>query len=261
MHALLIDGLNLIRRVHAGVPGEDETQHADAVLNASVASLRRALRRHQPSHALCALDGEGHSWRRDLFSDYKKLRKPMPEDLRLLLPRVIERFAELGVASVEITAFEADDIIASVADRLAKAGSAVTILLTDKSFCQLLGPKTRVYDHFADREHDRAWVKQRFGVEPEQLVDLFALAGDSSLGIRGVYSIGMRTAVKLLTDYGNLESVLGAGDTIGGRLGAKVRSGAADARLAARLVTLRRDVSLDTNLKAFRFDPHHVGNE
>ena len=125
----------------------------------------------------------------------------------------------------------------------------------------MTGPKTRVYDHFADREHDRAWVKQRFGVEPEQLVDLFALAGDSSLGIRGVYSIGMRTAVKLLTDYGNLESVLGAGDTIGGRLGAKVRSGAADARLAARLVTLRRDVSLDKNLKAFRFDPHRVGNE
>ena len=59
----------------------------------------------------------------------------------------------------------------------------------------------------------------------------------------------------------SLESVLGAGDTIGGRLGAKVRSGAADARLAARLVTLRRDVSLDTNLKAFRFDPHRVGNE
>ena len=105
MHALLIDGLNLIRRVHAGVPSEDEPQHADAVLNASVASLRRALRRHQPSHALCALDGEGHSWRRDLFSDYKKLRKPMPEDLRLLLPRVIERFAELGVASVETVSY------------------------------------------------------------------------------------------------------------------------------------------------------------
>jgi protein Xni len=75
MHALLIDGLNLIRRVHAGVPGEGETQHADAVLNACVASLRRALRRHQPSHALCALDGEGPSWRRDLFADYKKTAK------------------------------------------------------------------------------------------------------------------------------------------------------------------------------------------
>ena len=261
MHALLIDGLNLIRRVHAGVPGEGEAQHADAVLNACVASLRRALRRHQPSHALCALDGEGPSWRRDLFSDYKKLRKPMPEDLRLLLPRVIEHFAKLGVASIEITAFEADDVIASVADRLAKVGAAVTILSTDKSFCQLLGPKIRVHDHFADREHDRAWVKQRFGVEPEQLVDLFALAGDSSLGIRGIYSIGVHTAVKLLTDYGNLEGVLDAGDTIGGRLGAKVRSGVADAWLAARLVALRRDVSLDTNLKAFRFDPNLVDNE
>jgi DNA polymerase-1 len=98
-------------------------------------------------------------------------------------------------------------------------------------------------------------------VEPEQLVDLFALAGDSSLGIRGIYSIGVHTAVKLLTDYGNLEGVLDAGDTIGGRLGAKVRSGAADARLAARLVALRRDVSLDTNLKAFRFDSNLVGSE
>ena len=93
------------------------------------------------------------------------------------------------------------------------------------------------------------------------MVDLFALAGDSTLGIRGISSIGVHTAVKLLTDYGNLEGVLDAGDAISGRLGAKVRSGAADARLAARLVALRRDVSLDTNLKAFRFDPNFVGNE
>jgi 5'-3' exonuclease len=256
MHALLIDGLNLIRRVHAGVPGDSaSSEHADTVVDACAGSLRRALRRHCPSHVLCALDSEDSTWRSDLSVDYKKNRRPMPAELHDLLPVIIDRFSQLGTTSVEIPSFEADDVIASVAERVAGAGGAVTILSTDKSFCQLLAPRIRVHDHFAECEHDRAWVLNRFEVEPAKLVDLFALAGDSSLGIPGIRSIGVHTAIKLLSDHGDLEGVLGAADQINGRLGAKVRSGVDAARLAAKLLALRRDVTLNSNLKEFRFDP------
>ena len=93
MHALLIDGLNLIRRVHAGVPrNEDSIGHSQAVEEACVASLRRALRRHRPSHALCAMEYERQSWRGTLFPDYKKNRRPMPDDLRSALTQIVSRF-------------------------------------------------------------------------------------------------------------------------------------------------------------------------
>ena len=97
-------------------------------------------------------------------------------------------------------------------------------------------------------------MSERFGVEPGQLVDLFALAGDSSLGIPGVRSVGIHTAVKLLHDYGNLEGVLSAATKIPGRLGNKISQGCDDARLARRLVALRSDAQLGINLKDFRIE-------
>ena len=93
MHVLLIDGLNLIRRVHAGVPRlEDSDKHNQTLENACENSLRRALRYHQPSHVICAMDTKEPSWRDEIFPDYKKNRRPMPDDLRLQLVRIISRF-------------------------------------------------------------------------------------------------------------------------------------------------------------------------
>ena len=97
-------------------------------------------------------------------------------------------------------------------------------------------------------------MSQRFGVEPRQLVDLFALAGDSSLGIPGVRSVGIHTAVKLLHDYGDLEGVLSAAAKIPGRLGNKINEGRNDARMARRLVALQSDAELGINLKDFRIE-------
>ena len=259
---VLVDGSSYLYRAFHAMPNLTNSQGEPTGAVYGVVNMLRRLLKEQPSEYFAVVfDAPGPTFRDQMYPKYKANRPPMPDELRGQIQPLHDVISALGLPLICVKGVEADDVIASVADRLAKVGSAVTILSTDKSFCQLLGPKIRVHDHFADREHDRAWVKQRFEVEPEQLVDLFALAGDSSLGIRGIYSIGVHTAVKLLTDYGNLEGVLDAGDAIAGRLGAKVRSGAADARLAARLVALRRDVSLDTNLKAFRFDSNLVGNE
>ena len=98
MSILLIDGLNLIRRVHAGVPEVSEDRD-DAVLNACVASMRRALRRHLPSHALLVMEEAGPSWRSREYPDYKKDRPPMPDDLSAGLPKIKEALREVGAVS------------------------------------------------------------------------------------------------------------------------------------------------------------------
>ena len=253
MRVLLVDGLNLIRRVYAGVPpAEGPATRSESVVNACLFSLQRGLRSHPATHAVCALDSDEPGWRKVLYPDYKKNRSPMPEELRDILPDVLEAFLSAGVRSITVSELEADDVIATIARRVADLNGNVTVLSTDKSFCQLIGFGARVYDHFADVEHDRNWTRNRFGVEPEILADLFALAGDTSLGIPGVRSVGVHTAVKLLNDHGTLEGVLAVADDIAGKLGSKLRDGRDDARLAKKLVSLVTDAQLGMNLKDFR---------
>ena len=254
MLALLIDGPNLIRRVFAGVP-DTASDRAEAVLTACSASLRRALRQHHPSHVVLAMDCDGPGWRAGEYPDYKKNRPGMPDDLRCWLPDILDAMAELGGPALAAAGFEADDVIAAIAAKVVAADGQVAILSTDKSFCQLVGPGTRVFDHFSGIEHDRRWIVDRFGVGPEQLTDLLALAGDSSLGVPGIRSVGVHTAAKLLHDHRDLAGVVEAAQKMSGKLGEKIRAGIANATLAHRLVSLRQDVAMGVNLKDFRYVP------
>ena len=149
MAVLLIDGLNLIRRIHAGVPDTAEDRD-DGVLKACVASVRRALRRHHPSHVILVMEGEELSWRSLEYPDYKKNRVAMPADLRASLPAILAAFAGIGVNALSAEGFEADDLIGSIAARAAAKGVSVVILSTDKSFCQLVCDHIGVHDHFND---------------------------------------------------------------------------------------------------------------
>ena len=176
----------------------------------------------------------------------------MPDDLRSVLGQIVSRFLAQGVGTVSVPGFEADDLIASIAQKVAEAGGRATVLSTDKSFCQLISNSVSVYDHFAAQDRDTEYVRQRFGVEPERLADLFALAGDSSLHIPGARGIGLRTAAKLLDDYGDLESILAAVGEIPGSRGRKIKDAKEAVMLAQRLVTLRSDVNVGTNLSQFR---------
>ena len=254
MAVLLIDGLNLIRRIHAGVPDAAKDRD-DGVLTACVASARRALRRHHPSHVILVMEGEELSWRSLEYPDYKKNRVGMPEDLRANLPTILSALAGIGVNALSAEGFEADDLIGSIAARTATKGVSVVILSTDKSFCQLVCDHIAVHDHFNDVAHDSFWIRDRFGVEPVQLVDLFSLAGDPSLGLPGIRSVGVHTAARLLHDYGGLDGVIKAAPQIAGKLGEKLRAGLDGIALTRRLVTLRQDVDLGANLHDFRWPP------
>lgn len=253
MLALLVDGLNLVRRIHAAVPGEEgSAEHDEGVLESCTRSLQRALNREEPSHALSAFEARGPTWRHELHPTYKADRPPMPGSLAALLPRIEAAFDAAGVRCVSVAGFEADDVLATVAVKIAAAGGQAIILSTDKSMLSLLRPGVRVRNHFDDRELDAAYVRARFGVSPEQLPTWLALVGEHSQGIPGVQKVGAKTAAKLIADHGGLEAILAAAEAIPGALGKRLGESREDAQLSLALAGLRDDVALGMNLSECR---------
>ena len=249
---LLVDGLNLIRRVYAAHPGEDGPERVKGAIESSLGSLRRALRECEPTHAVVVFEGEGRSWRYESYPGYKAGRTPMPEALRSGLPGFEEAFLGDGVASVSLPGVEADDVIATLASKVALRGGRAVILSTDKTFLQLLSDRVRVRDHFHQRELDRAFLIDKYGIEPGQLTDFLALCGDSTNNIKGVPGIGAKTAARLLEEFGTLERLVSASGSMKGKWGESLRRYVEELRHAKTLVTLRTDLDLGLNLKSFR---------
>ena len=252
---LVVDALNLIRRVYAATPEDEGAQHFEGALQASVQSLRRALRDAGPTHAVAAFDGTEPTWRHEVYSDYKAGRKPMPELLRDGLDRYRVAFKELGVLSVSKPELEADDIAATLATKVAEHNGQAVILSTDKVYCQLISDRITIRDHFLKQDLDRGYVVEKFGVAPELLVDFWGLAGNASTHIPGVQGVGAKTAAKLLEEHGSLEEVLAGADAVSGKLGERLRAGMEDARMSRQLAGLRCALELGWNLKMFRIEP------
>lgn len=249
---LLIDALNLIRRVYAAQPGEDCPERVKGTIESTVGSLRRALRECESTHAVIVFEGEGRGWRHESYSGYKAGRTPMPEALRSGLPGFEEAFLEEGVGSVSFPGVEADDVIATLASKVALRGGEAVILSTDRTFLQLLSNRIHVRDHFRQRDLDRTFVMEKYGVEPGQFVDFLALCGESTNNIKGVPGIGAKTAARLLREFGTLEGLISASQTLKGRSGEALRMHVEGVRRAKALVALRTDLELGLNLKSFR---------
>ncbi|WP_028116830.1 flap endonuclease Xni [Ferrimonas senticii] len=244
---LLIDALNLIRRIHAAVPEND----SQALFERCQQALTKALNFHQPSHAILVWDGgHQHSWRKALYPDYKAHRKPMPADLAAQLPSLREALEKHGVHSVLEADVEADDIIATIADKIAQHQGQVLILSTDKGFGQLHSAQIQQWDHFQGEAIDAALIEHKIGVPCQQLLDFWALAGDSGNGIPGVPGIGKKTAQQLLSEQPNLAAIYQ--QLPEGKLGQKLTQHHEVARLSYQLVRLRRDIPLNLNLNQFR---------
>lgn len=258
---LLIDALNLVRRVYAAQPGEDGPERAQGARISCTQSIERALRECGPTHAVCVFEGEGASWRHQLHSEYKAGHAAMPAALATALDSYRDAFAEIGVQSLAFPGLEADDVIATAAAKAAEAGATAIILSTDKGFLQLLAEGIRVRNHFERSDRDAEYVAEKFGVRPDQLADAMALAGDHGNGIPGVPGVGTKTAAKLIGQFGTLESVLESVGDVRGKLRENLRDHADDARLSRRLVGLRTDLELGINLNTLRYDPPAFGDD
>lgn len=249
---LLVDALNLIRRVYAAQPGDDGPERVEGAITASSLSLQRALREATPTHAICVFDSKEPGWRLRLYADYKAGRNPIPAALEKGLKEFEESFLKSGVSSFTFPGVEADDVIATLATKVAARGGNAVILSTDKVFIQLLDNFISLHDHFNDRDLDHSYVVGKFGVKPGQFIDFLALVGDKTNNINGVPSVGPKTAARLLGEIGTLDDILTVAHTIPGKMGETIYGHKEEARLSRSLVTLQRDLSLGVNLRDFR---------
>lgn len=254
---LLIDGLNIVRRVFEANPTEDIEGKVQGALKACLGSFRRALSQMQPDYALAAFDHGGPTWRHELYPAYRQGRKPMPDLLRDALPGLrAELESTFGLRTISPPGVEADDVIACVQGVWARQERGRSIVMsTDKDLAELLVHGAEIRDHFKPEWRDAAWVEAKFGVGPHLLHDLLALEGDDVDGVPGVDGIGRKTAVKLLHEYGSLEAILSNAQEIKGAAGQNLRSQADRARLSRDLVSFRKDLTLGLTWSALRIGP------
>ena len=242
---LLVDGMNLVRRVYEANLAPDSDEKAQGAIRSSMGSLRRALEEHTPTHALLAFDYGGTTWRHEIYAAYRCNRKPMPAPLKNALPGLFDQLRDKGFALRCIPGVEADDVIGTVVHRVADKPFKTIVLSTDKDLATLMGEKVKIRDHFNNEWRDTAWCERKFGVPPHLLADLLALTGDSSDDIPGVDKIGPKTAAKLLLEHGSLAGVLEAAPGIKGKLGERLALQREQALLSRDLVSLKTDVVLD----------------
>lgn len=247
--------MNLVRRMHAAQPNENDVNGLDIRLGSACNKL---INYHQPSHVAIVWDGDEVSWRKQLFEDYKKGRKPMPQALSQALPSLKSYLAGLNINSID-AASEADDVIATLASKLADSGGRAIIVSTDKGFTQLGNPNIRQWDHFSQDYLTIREREKKLGVEHSQFIDYLALAGDSGNKIPGVPGIGPKSAVELLRTFRSLANIYASLDKVGAKQAKKLEAGKQMARMSYKLVQLKTDMPLNINLSQFRLPNPETG--
>lgn len=250
MKLLIIDAMNLIRRMYAAAEGS--SAQLEATQSRCLAAIDRNIESLQATHVVMVFEQHGGTWRHQLYADYKLGRKPMPDELEQALPDVRRYFEQAGIASLDIPHWEADDVIATLAHKAALTGVDAVILSTDKGFCQLVNTRIRVRNHFDRFDWDEERVRERFALRPEQLVDFWALTGDSTNHLPGVPGIGPKTAGQLLDVYGELDRILYALSELEERWQRALQSHWQSALLTRILARLRNDVPLGIHLRDLR---------
>ena len=246
----LVDGQSYIYRAFYAV--RDLTNSQGFPTNAIfgfVNMLQRIHDEHAPSHLGMVLDSPGKNFRHDIYPEYKANRTTMPDELRVQIPRIKEIVQAYNIPILELAGYEADDIIATLATRWEQAGVEVVIVSGDKDFMQVVSERVSMLDTMWDRRIGPAEVHAKFGVEPGRVVEVQALMGDSTDNIPGIPGIGEKTAIKLITQWQNLDGVLNNAAAIKGKLGARIRENAGLARLSKTLATLKQDVPLTPALE------------
>ncbi len=219
-HLHLIDGSAFIFRAFHALP--PLTRKSDGLPIGAVAGFCNMLDRYvegnsgpdAATHVAVIFDKGSHTFRNDLYDLYKANRSEMPEDLRPQIPLTREATTAFNVACEEMEGFEADDIIATLACLARDAGGRVTIVSSDKDLMQLVGDGVEMLDPMKNQRIDVDGVRQKFGVDPDRVVDVQALAGDSVDNVPGAPGIGIKTAAALIEEYGSLEALLDRAEEI-----------------------------------------------
>ncbi len=252
----LIDGNSqMYRAYHAirGLTGPDG--RSTNAIYGFVNMLRKLIADQHPEYIVASFDLPGRTFRDDLFADYKANRAPMPSDLAEQVPLVHDACEALGVPKLTAEGFEADDVLGTLAIQARAAGFDVAIVTGDKDFFQLVTEGLRIYNPKDDGTwFDADGVVSKFGVRPNQVVDVLALMGDSSDNIKGVPGIGEKGARELIGAHGTLDALLEAAPALPQkRYREALTQHAADALASRTLATIRTDVPVAFDAEAFRY--------
>src|SRR5687767_4278420 len=252
----LIDGSSqMYRAYHAirGLTGPDGNS-TNAVYG-FVTMLRKLINDHQPQYIAASFDLAGPTFRDDIVTDYKANRAPMPGDLAQQIPWVHEACEAMGVPILTSQRYEADDVIGTLATKAVAQGFEVAIVTGDKDFFQLVHGGIKVYNPKEEGTwFDAAAVKEKFGVSPEQVVDVLALMGDSIDNIKGVPGIGEKGARDLIAAYGDLENLLAhAAEVSNKRQREGLQNHADDARQSRTLARIHVDCPVEFDAESMRY--------
>ena len=254
-HLHLIDGSAFIFRAYHALP--PLTRKSDGLPIGAVAGFCNMLHRYvegntgpdAPTHVAVIFDKGSHTFRNDMYELYKANREAMPEDLRPQMPLTRRATEAFNIACKELEGYEADDMIATLSVQAREAGGRVTIISSDKDLMQLVGGGVEMLDAMKNRRIDRDGVHEKFGVYPERVVDVQALAGDSVDNVPGAPGIGIKTAALLINEYGTLEELLDrAGEIKQPKRRETLIEHRAQIELSKRLVQLDCETPLDFGL-------------
>jgi DNA polymerase-1 len=253
---ILVDGSSyLYRAFHALPPLTNSRGEPTGAVHGVLNMLHKLLRDYPGTRLAVVFDAPGKTFRDELFAEYKAHRPPMPDELRSQIEPLLQAVTGMGLPLLRIPGVEADDVIGTLARRAAAAGERVLISTGDKDMAQLVDEHVTLINTMSDTLLDRAGVKNKFDVYPEQIIDYLALVGDSSDNIPGIDKVGPKTAAKWLNTYGTLAALQEHAAEISGKVGENLRAGGATLALSHQLATIRCDLELPLDESALQRRP------
>jgi len=261
-HFYLIDGSGYIFRAYYALP--PLTRKSDGLPTGAVSGFCSMLfklledsksneNKQKPSHFAVIFDSARKTFRNEIYSDYKANRSEAPDDLAPQFEYIRKSVLAFNLPSVDLANYEADDLIATYVDQILKKGAKVTIVSSDKDLMQLFRKNVRIFDPMKNKFISEEDVKNKFGVDPTKVIDVQALAGDSSDNVPGVPGIGVKTAAELINKYGNLETLLKSTKEIKqNKRRETLIENKEKAIISKKLVTLKHDAPVQRDLTEFK---------
>jgi DNA polymerase-1 len=256
-HFYLIDGSGYIFRAYYALP--PLSRKSDGLPTGAVSGFCSMLFKlledarsddseNKPTHFAVIFDSARKNFRNEIYSEYKANRSEAPDDLVPQFEYIRKSVEAFNLPSIELLNYEADDLIATYAKKITEAGARVTVISSDKDLMQLVSNKVRLFDPMKSKVIGEKEVIEKFGVKPEQVIDVQSLAGDSSDNVPGVPGIGIKTAAELINKYKTLENLLNkASEITQNKRRETLLSNKDKAMISKQLVTLKNDVPLKNN--------------
>ena len=260
-HFYLIDGSGYIFRAYYALP--PLSRKSDGMPTGAVSGFCSMLfklledsksseNKYKPTHFAVIFDSARKNFRNEIYSDYKANRSDAPDDLIPQFELIRQSVKAFNLPSIELINYEADDLIATYAEQILKEGAKATIVSSDKDLMQLYKKNIRIYDPMKNKFISNEDINNKFGVNPDKVVDVQALAGDSSDNVPGVPGIGVKTAAELINKYGNLENLLKNADKIKqNKRRESLIQNKDKAIVSKKLVTLKKDVPVKNKISEF----------